>query len=69
MNFGKIGMLAKQYVGVNLPLTVMKSQAGYYIGTVQEDGPCSRESAEYWPDERTATEALAKGDWTQRLTP
>ncbi|MCG7928957.1 MAG: hypothetical protein ABW104_18060 [Candidatus Thiodiazotropha sp. 6PLUC2] len=65
-----IGRLARRYTGLRLPLQVLRSTAGYYIGTVGEDDiPCSRESEEYFtlPDE--ATQALEDGNWTQRTTP
>ncbi len=43
------GKLA-EVAGKCFPLQVLKSRAGYYIGTCDEDGlPYSRESVEYWP--------------------
>lgn len=59
------GALAKA-AGYDLPLQVLKSQAGYYIGTWNDDGPITRESAEYWRTENKAAEALHVGTWTQR---
>ena len=50
-------------------LMVLQSAAGFYLGTADEEGPVSRESAEYWPTEEAASRALAgqEGvDWTQR---
>lgn len=61
----KYGKLAKNYCGVELPLQVLKNQAGYYIGTFDEDGPCSRESVEYFPTKEAALAALETGKWTQ----
>lgn len=64
-----IGKLAKDYCGVHLPLEVLKSNAGWYIGTVGEFGPCSRESSEYFPNEADAQQALLTGEWTQKDRP
>ena len=63
------GVLAKQWCGVTLPLQVLRSGAGWYIGTYDEEGPCSRESEEYWGTEREAQIALDEGFWTQRDHP
>ena len=63
-----IGKLALEYCGVSLPLEVLRSGAGFYIGTFN-DGPCSRESVEYFPTESKAASALAEGTWTQRSEP
>ncbi len=66
-----IGMLAKQELGVCLPLTVLESQKGFYLGTIDEEGPVSRESVEYWTEEANAIAALKTSNtdaqsWTQR---
>lgn len=58
------GMLAMM-IGRILPLQVLKSAAGYYIGTADDEGPCSRESCEYFPTRDRAAQALASGAWTQ----
>lgn len=64
------GLLAEEYCGLRIPLQVLKSAAGWYLGTFSlEDGPISRESQEYWPSEEEATFALKAGHWTQRLHP
>ncbi|MEJ6002497.1 hypothetical protein WG898_17855 [Paucibacter sp. AS307] len=63
------GQHAFAYCGMRLPLQVLRSQAGFYIGTATDDGPCSRESVEYWPTEDAATTALTTGDWNQRDEP
>lgn len=63
------GYLAKAYCNRVLPLDVYKSNAGFYIGTYSEDGPCSRESVEYFRTETAAREALATTQWTQRHEP
>lgn len=66
----KNGLLAKSYCGKNLPLSVCKNGAGnYYIGTEDHDGPCSRESVEYWRSQEAAQQALQTGAWTQRQNP
>lgn len=64
-----IGKLALEYCKKRLPLQVLRSNAGYYIGTASEDGPCSRESAEYFRKQGDAEDALANGKWTQRDNP
>lgn len=61
------GILASQDSGLELLLEVLKSAAGFYIGTSTQDGPYSRESVEYWPTDAKAREALKNGIWTQRL--
>lgn len=63
------GNLAKRICGLALPLQVLESQAGFYIGTSDEEGPCSRESVEYFPTEDEAFAALETGEWTQKSTP
>lgn len=59
------GYLASR-AGYMLPLQVLESGAGYYIGTCDEGGPVSRESVEYFPDAYTAHNSLVTGMWTQR---
>lgn len=66
-----VGQLARQ-AGLDLPLKVLPSTSGYYLGTADDDGPFSRESVEYWPSEEAAQRALAGQAgkaWTQRLAP
>lgn len=58
------GILASQNCGPTLPLEVLKSAAGFYIGTSTQEGPYTRESAEYWNQV-----ALENGLWTQRKHP
>ncbi len=55
--------------GKRLPLKVLKSNAGYYIGTESESGPFSRESMEYFRKHGDAAAALSSGEWTQKLHP
>lgn len=66
---GPCGVLAREYCGVRLPLEVLKTPAGFYIGTWGAYGPCSRESEEYWPQQALAEQALSSGNWTQRAEP
>jgi hypothetical protein len=63
------GHLAFEGMGLRLPLTVMRSARGFYLGTFDNAGPVSRESAEYWPTEDRAEDAMATGEWTQRDHP
>ncbi|GCH11738.1 MULTISPECIES: hypothetical protein [Enterobacteriaceae] len=51
------GMLAAQ-AGYTLPLQVLSSVRGYYIGTQCDEGPVSRESVEYYRDHEQAAQAL-----------
>ena len=49
-----------------LELVVMKSGAGYYIGTCEDGSPYSRESAEYYRSSADAQLALDSNSFTQR---
>lgn len=64
-----IGKLAKEICGVELPVTVLESQAGFYLGTEGRGVPFSRESAEYFATRNLAEAALACGKFTQRMNP
>lgn len=63
------GHLAMIHTGKLLPLEVMRSAAGHYIGTRNTEGPVSRESTEYFCNAAAARHALESGSWTQRLDP
>ncbi|MFJ5483768.1 hypothetical protein [Pectobacterium actinidiae] len=63
------GHLALLYVGKHLPLEVLQSAAGHYIGTRDREGPVSRESCEYFRSSAAAQRALEKGGWTQLPNP
>lgn len=63
------GKLALEYGNNLLPLRVLQSAAGFYLGTMGPEGPYSRESMEYFPTREIADAALASGDWTQREEP
>ena len=70
MSKEQFGKLALEYCGLKLPLRVLKSQAGYYLGTIDEEGPVSRESVEYFRTEREADAALmGHRKWTQKPQP
>lgn len=63
------GILARA-AGQALPVVVLGSRAGFYLGTRTEEGePYSRESRQYWPTAEDAAKALETGFWTQRLCP
>ena len=63
------GALALTWTGKRLPLQVLRSAAGHYIGTQDDEGPVSRESVEYFPSHEAARHALETGAWTQRQYP
>ena len=66
----QVGKLAEEYAGRRLPLQVLKSAAGFYIGTFDvDDGPISRESIEYFATYELATQALILNTWTQKEHP
>ncbi len=58
-------MISRRF-GFNLPIQVLRSANGYYIGTANDDGPVSRESVEYWDSLQAAADALKNQRWTQR---
>jgi hypothetical protein len=61
------GLLAAEFGGRRLALQVCRSAAGFYLGTLRENGePFSRESKEYWPTRQEAERALTSRAWTQR---
>ena len=65
----KQGLLASQCGYGHLPLRVLKSNAGWYIGTCDECvGPISRESG-YFRTETEAQAALDSNSWVQRQHP
>lgn len=63
------GLMAKRLLGKDLELQVCYSAAGFYLGTYDQDVPCTRESVEYWRARELATRALESGQWTQRDRP
>ena len=63
------GVLATR-AGFDLPIRVLSSCAGYYIGTFSDTlGHVSQESQQYYPTQQLAEEAFRKGTWTQRRYP
>jgi len=61
------GIIAKSALGEEFEVQVLKSNAGYYLGTQTIEGmPASRESREYWSTHDNAQQALDSGSWTQR---
>lgn len=66
----RYGVVAMEFGGRRLPLQVLKSAAGFYIGTYDDkDGPVSRESAEYYATKEEASAALVSNTFTQREHP
>ncbi|WP_238897530.1 hypothetical protein [Achromobacter xylosoxidans] len=63
------GQLALSHTGKVLPLQVLPSAAGHYIGTRDSQGPVSRESREYFRSQRAAERALERGGWSQLAMP
>lgn len=59
-------LLIGRRFGFNLPLQVLRSAKGFYIGTANDEGPVSRESVEYWDFLQAAADALKNQRWTQR---
>ena len=59
------GILAAA-AGYTLPLEILKSTRGHYIGTQCSVGPVSRESEEYFKKHDQAEQALKNGTWRQR---
>lgn len=65
----QFGYLAKIFGGQELPLEILPSRPGYYLGTQLDGEPYSRESMEYYKTRRDAKTALRSGHWTQRPNP
>lgn len=66
----RFGLLAGTVTGQLLPLKVLGSAAGFYLGTVAPGGePCSRESECYFVSAREAEGALVCGEWMQKRQP
>ena len=76
---GKLAEMFPSSEGEYTDLSVQRSGAGYYIGTMFKYGsqssmpgavePGSRESEEYYATEVEAEEAFKSGSWTQRKHP
>ncbi|MGY3095019.1 hypothetical protein [Pantoea eucalypti] len=65
------GLLAKKFLNMQLPMKVMQSARGYYIGTSDPEtgDPVTRESTEYFRKKIDAENALAGNLWTQKEHP
>ena len=59
------GKLAKEITGQYLELQVLQSNAGYYLGTADKEGPVSRESGYYGSIEQAQLD-LESGEFMQR---
>ncbi len=64
-----IGYLSLVHTGKRLPLDVLHSAAGHYIGTADRKGPVSRESTQYFRSYHAARHALDTGRWQQLTCP
>ena len=51
--------------GRDLPLRVLSSAAGFYVGTACDCGPYSRES-DYFPSQDNAQKALDSGNFSRQ---
>jgi hypothetical protein len=69
IDFRRYGRLAFVHCKKREEVRILRSQAGFYIGTLSEDMPCSRESNEYFPTEQKAFAALRDDTWTQKVAP
>ena len=65
----EIGKLAKKYCNKELEIQVCKSFAGFYIGTMYNGEPISRESVQYYKTRKECETALKNGTWTQKECP
>lgn len=61
----QVGALARAS-GKEYPMEILRSAAGFYLGTYSDSGPYTRESMEYWPTREKAKKAWDEGRWTQR---
>lgn len=62
------GKIAAQF-GYDLEVEILRSHAGYYIGTASEtEGPVSRES-NYYQEKKDAEYDLVNRSWIQREEP
>lgn len=65
----EIGKLAKQYCKLELEVQVCKSANGYFIGTMHNGEPISRESESYYVTKEACQNALDNNTWTQKESP
>ena len=65
----KLSLMCRQLFGEERELRVLRSAAGYYLGTLDDMGlPNSRDSG-YYPSAEAAQAALDTGSFTPRLHP
>lgn len=69
LDYKKQGYLAYHYCGASLPLEILESRAGFYIGTQQDGLPFSRESSTYFSSYAAASHALKTKRWSQKEEP
>ena len=62
----QVGVTAMEYRGLQQPIQVLKSAAGFYLGTSENGLPATRVSYEYWRTIAEAEHALESGNWTRR---
>jgi hypothetical protein len=62
----RIGKIALRF-GEELSLEILETGEGFYIGTLKDGLPFSRESVEYYPTRARAEQALIRNTWTQRM--
>ena len=62
----KYGYLVKKFEGLKLPLEILSSPYGWYIGTRKDGSPYTQESAELYSTAKAAERAFRTGQWTQR---
>lgn len=63
------GVIAQRWCSMKLPVSVLQSANGYYLGTSFNGMPVSRESLEFYDSVNEAMKALDSGIWTQREHP
>jgi len=58
------GLNALRTTGERLELQILQSRAGFFIGTIDHEGPVSRESG-YYKTPQQAYDAMRSGNWDQ----
>lgn len=61
-----IGLLSKKWCDVELEVQVLRCGIGFFIGTCNESGLVTRESAEYYRSSDGAAMDLANNSFVQR---
>jgi hypothetical protein len=62
----RFGKLAKEF-GYRLPVVVLQSNAGYYLGTMDDEGEQISRESEYFKTQEPAEKALISGGWDQNF--